>query len=58
MIICRQVGKVVDILPGEVSFKHPQREKILRGRMVELKLDDAEAAQQEVLFVGGRPLFI
>jgi len=58
MLFCRKVGAVVEILPGEVKFKHPQREKILRGRMIEVKLDDREAAEQDVLFVGGRPLLI
>jgi hypothetical protein len=45
-------------MPGEVSFKHPHREKLLRGRMVELDLEKKDAAEEDVLFVGGRPLFI
>jgi hypothetical protein len=60
MVFCGRVGKVVEVLPGEVVFKHPHREKTLRGRMVELALDDDEdaAAEDDVLFVGGRPLLI
>jgi hypothetical protein len=56
MIFCSKVGKVMSILPGEVNFKHPHREKMLRGKMIELELSDQDAAEDDVLFVGGRPL--
>jgi hypothetical protein len=58
MILCHHVGQVIELLPGEVSFKHPHRDKGLRGQMVEVALDaeDAEAAADDVLFVGGRPV--
>jgi hypothetical protein len=58
MVICHKVGTVLEILPGEVQFKHPHRDKMLRGQMVELKLEDAANATDDVLFVGGRPLLI
>lgn len=60
MILCHHVGEVIELLPGEVSFKHPHRDKGLRGQMVEVKLDpeDAAAAADDVLFVGGRPVLI
>jgi hypothetical protein len=60
MIICRQVGTVLEVLPGEVQFKHPHKDKMLRGRMVEMKMDEDEAgaAEDDVLFVGGKPLLI
>ena len=58
MVFCYHVGEILEVLPGEVQFKHPHRDKQLRGQMVELKLDadDPEAAADDVLFVGGRPL--
>jgi hypothetical protein len=56
MIACHRVGTVMEVLPGEVQFKHPHRDKELRGQMVELSLDDGAAATDDVLFVGGRPL--
>jgi hypothetical protein len=31
---------------------------MMRGQMVELQLDEGSAAEDDVLFVGGRPLFI
>ncbi len=58
MIVCHQVGEVLEVLPGEVQFKHPHKDKQLRGQMVEMKLDagDTSAAEDDVLFVGGKPL--
>ena len=56
MVWCHEVGTVVEVLPGEIPFKHPQRNTMLRGQMIELRLDDAGAGQSDVLFAGGRPL--
>jgi hypothetical protein len=60
MVWCHKVGEILEVLPGEVQFKHPHKDKELRGQMVEMKLDadDAGAAEDDVLFVGGKPLFI
>jgi len=56
MLLCQEAGVVQDILPGEVTFKHPNRETLLRGQMIELALDDTGAAEKDVLFVGRKPL--
>ncbi len=56
MVWCRKVGEVLDILPGEVQLKHPKRDTMLRGRMIEMKMSEPEAAYKEVLFLGGKPL--
>jgi hypothetical protein len=56
MVWCREVGTVVEVLPGEVQFKHPHRDMTVRGQMVELKLSDASAGEDDVLFAGGCPL--
>ena len=60
MVFCYHVGEVLEVLPGEVQFKHPHRDKLLRGQILELKLDkeDSDAASDEVLFAGGKPLFL
>ena len=58
MVCCKRVGTVLEVLPGEVQFKHPNRDKQMRGQMIELKLEDPAAATDDVLFVGGRPLLI
>jgi hypothetical protein len=55
-LMCHQVGSVVEVLRGEVTFKHPKRESMLRGQMVELRLDDPEAATEDVVFIGSRPV--
>ena len=56
MVFCGKVGTVSEVLPGEVQFKHPTRDKQLRGQMVELQLEKTSDATDDVLFVGGRPL--
>ena len=60
MVVCHQVGEVIELLPGEVTFKHPRRDKQVRGQMVVMKLDPDEtaAAEDDVLFVGGAPLYL
>lgn len=60
MVFCYHVGEVTEVLQGEVQFKHPQRDKMLRGQMIELKLDaeDHDAASDDVLFLGGKPLLL
>lgn len=58
MIWCRKVGEVLDVLPGEVQVKHPKRDDLLRGRMIEMRMDEPEAAYKDVLFLGDAPLKI
>lgn len=56
MVWCHEVGTVLEILPGEVVFRHPHRDSELRGQMIELRLDDATASEADELFAGGSPL--
>ncbi len=60
MFWCHEVGKVREILPGEVQFKHPHKEKMLRGQLVELDLDagESDVARKDTLFLGSRPLWL
>lgn len=57
MVFCYHVGEVIELLPGEVSGRHPHRDKSLRGQLVEIKLDqeNADAGETEVVYVGGKP---
>lgn len=55
MLICSRAGRVREVLPGEVVHKHPHRDKVLRGQLVEIEIDRA-GATEDVLFAGGRPL--
>ena len=58
MLFCYHVGEVIELLPGEVSGRHPHRDRSMRGQLVEIKLDqdDADAGETEVMFVGGKPV--
>nr|HEX4314484.1 hypothetical protein [Kofleriaceae bacterium] len=58
MVWCHQVGEVVAVLPGEVPVRNPHDESTLRGQMIEMHLDDADAARDQVLFADGKPLGI
>jgi hypothetical protein len=58
MVICHEVGSVVEILPGEVTFKHPHRDAQMRGQLVELRLTEDDAAAKDVLFAGDAPLWL
>ena len=56
MVWCHQVGSVIQVLPGEIQLRHPHKDALVRGQMIELRLTDAAAARDNVLFVGGKPL--
>jgi len=58
VVACQRVGIVKALLPGEVMLRHPHRERQLRGRMIELALDNDAAARDDVLFAGGAPLWL
>lgn len=56
MVWCHRVGRVVQVVPGEVGVHHPHKDAVVRGQMIELELTDADAARDNVLFAGGKPL--
>nr|BDT35017.1 hypothetical protein MFMH1_46860 [Myxococcus sp. MH1] len=58
VVWCREVGVVGRVLEGEVSIKHPIRQHMLRGVMVELKLTDAASAREDLLHLGRAPLVL
>ena len=58
LLWCREVGKVGQPLQGEVSVKHPVRQSLMRGVMVQLELRDAGAAHEELLHFGRPPLLL
>lgn len=55
---CHRVGAVGALLEGEVTFKHPVRQRMLRGVMVELELEEASWVREELLHVGRAPFFL
>lgn len=56
MVFCHEVGKVLEVLPGEVQVRHPTRDTVVRGRMIEMHLTEPVAAEEMLLFAGGPPL--
>jgi hypothetical protein len=58
LVWCRKVGRVGQTLSGEVTDTHPQSGSSLRGLMVEIRLDNEAAAEEQALFVGKRPFWI
>ena len=58
LVMCREVGVVRTQLSGEVTDSHPQSGSSMRGVMVEINLDDRDAAGEKALFVGKKPFWI
>jgi hypothetical protein len=57
LVLCHVVGKIKDTIDGEVQDIHPHDESIQRGIMVEIELSTPSAANENVLFAGGKPLY-
>ncbi len=58
LVNCSRVGKVLSILDGEVSERHPEKDRVMRGVMIEMSLSDTRAGQDSVLFAGSKPFWI
>jgi vacuolar-type H+-ATPase subunit D/Vma8 len=58
IVLCSKVGRVKAITKDEEHAQHPLFSTQLRGVLVELDLDDAKAAKDQVLFVGHSPFYI
>jgi hypothetical protein len=57
LVLCRRIGKIVTLLDGEVQETHPHDDSLQRGILVEIDLTDPQAAENPVLFAGGKPLW-
>ena len=58
LVMCHVVGKVKATIDGEVQDIHPHDESVQRGIMVEIDLNTPSAANDNVLFAGGKPLWL
>ncbi len=58
LVMCHVVGKIKDTIDGEVQDIHPHDESVQRGIMVEIELNTPSAANDNVLFAGGKPLWL
>lgn len=58
VVLCGEAGVVVKVYDSEEYARHPLFKTDLKGKLVEIKFNDADASQSEVVFVGGKPLFL
>lgn len=57
LIVCSKVGRVTQLIDGEVTAKHPLYNEQLRGQMVELQLEESIWAEEKALFLN-RPALL
>lgn len=58
VIICRKVGEVVRLYDAEEYARHPLFKTDMKGRLAEIKFEDSDSEQSQVVFVGDKPLFL
>jgi hypothetical protein len=56
MVLCRKVGAVKQIFPGEQQLMHPIFKTQIRGYLIQMELDHAESAKSKTVFMGSKPL--
>ncbi len=56
MIVCRKVGMVKQIFPGEEQAIHPIFKTQIRGFLIEMNLDHPESAKSKTVFLGRKPV--
>jgi hypothetical protein len=57
IVLCRRIGQVGGVIPGESNTIHPFFGRPLRGFFAEALLDDPTAASAEVIHAGRPPFF-
>ena len=58
LVWCSNVGTVKSTIDGEVQDFHPHDESIQRGIYIEIELTTPSAEGNNVLFAGGKPLWL
>jgi len=57
MVLCRNVGSVKAIFPGEEQVIHPIFKTQIRGFMIQMTLDHGESGKSKTVFLGSKPLW-
>ena len=58
MVLCRKVGSVKQVFPGEEQATHPIFRTQIRGFLIQMNLDHAESAKSKTVFLGRKPVLI
>jgi len=56
MVLCRKVGSVKQIFPGEQEAIHPIFKTQIRGFLIQMNLDHADSAKSKTVFLGRKPV--
>ncbi len=58
MVLCRRVGTVKQIYPAEADATHPIFKTQIRGFLIQMNLDNPEAAKSKTVFLGRKPMLL
>lgn len=58
VIACKEVGAIKQVYEAEEYARHPLFKTDLKGRLAEIEFTDVNAARSQVVFIGGKPLFL
>lgn len=56
MVLCRKVGSVKQVFPGEEQAIHPIFKTQIRGFLIQMNLDHPESAKSKTVFLGRKPV--
>jgi hypothetical protein len=56
MVLCRRVGTVKAIFPGEEQAIHPIFKTQIRGFLIQMNLDHPDSARSKTVFLGRKPV--
>jgi len=56
MVLCRRVGTVKAVFPGEEQAIHPIFKTQIRGFLIQMNLDHPESARSKTVFLGRKPI--
>jgi hypothetical protein len=56
MVLCRKVGSVKQVFPGEEQLIHPIFKTQIRGFLIQMNLDHSESAKSKTVFLGRKPV--
>jgi hypothetical protein len=56
MVLCRKVGSVKQVFPGEEQATHPIFKMQIRGFLIQMNLDHSESAKSKTVFMGRKPV--